>query len=459
MSFAGELGYRMLHHLSAWLVLVLLILHGLADLRRLLHHSEPKRPAAQQTPAKTPRPLRPRSPDDCPACRNAVHPPAPTVTPPLRPWRAGNRRRGRRKTITTDGYACPYADCRYHNITDADVHALVGYGHHGKREPIQDLYCEACHRKFSVRRHTALYRLKTSAARVALVLTALAEGLSVSGAVHTFGHRERTVTTWLVRAGTHAEGLHGRLFRDLQLLEIQVDELRTTLRNKGQEVWMWIACDAKTKVIAAVQFGPRTQVLAHSLIHTLAQVLAPSCIPLFTSDGLDLYFYALTAHFGRWVQDVGEKRRQWQVAAELLYGQVQKSYRRRKLAKVERRMRCGTWEAFHAKLKALGVSRTLNTAFVERVNLTIRRGIAALQRRSWSTTQTQRHLEVHFQWWRAYFHFVRPQGSLRERLATPLRRSGQRRPQAYRKRTPAMAVGVTDHRWTVVEVLSFPLPA
>ncbi len=69
----------------------------------------------------------------------------------------------------------------------------------------------------------------------------------------------RPLTTWLRRAGSHAKRLHGRLFRNLQLLEIQLDELRTTLRDKGQEVWVWIACDAQTKVIAAVQMGPRTQ--------------------------------------------------------------------------------------------------------------------------------------------------------------------------------------------------------
>jgi IS1 family transposase len=208
-----------------------------------------------------------------------------------------------------------------------------------------------------------------------------------------------------------------------------------------------------------VQLGPRPQILAHTLIHSLVEGLAPGCVPLFSSDGLDLYFYALTAHFGRWVQVARTKKPQWQVAVELLYGQVKKRYRRRKLVQVERRMRWGAWATFQVKLKALGVSRTLNTAFVERVNLTIRRGMAALQRRSWSTTRTQRHLELHFQWWRAYFHFVRPHGSLRERLAAPRVRCGKRRPQAYRKRTPAMAVGVTDHRWTVVEVLRFPLPA
>ncbi len=53
----------------------------------------------------------------------------------------------------------------------------------------------------------------------------------------------------------------------------------------------------------------------------------------------------------------GEKKRQWQIAAERLYGQVKKSYRRCKVAQVERRMCCGAWEAFQVRLHALGVSR------------------------------------------------------------------------------------------------------
>jgi IS1 family transposase len=281
----------------------------------------------------------------------------------------------------------------------------------------------------------------------------------VAGAVHTCGHAEATITRWLQRAGGQAERMHGRFFRNLQLVQVQLDELRTTLRDKGHEVWVWVALDARTKVIAAVQFGPRTQVLAHALIHTLVQVLAPGWVPPFTSDGLNLYGYALTAHWGRWAQAAGQQKRQWQVSAELVYGQLKKSYRCRKLVKTERRMRWGTWEAFHAKLKAQGLSHVLNTAFVERVNLTIRREIAALQRRSWSTTQTQQQLEMDFAWWRGYYHFVRPHGSLREALAEPQRRGGKRLPQRYEKRTPAMGVGVTDHRWAVVEVLSFPAAA
>ncbi len=235
----------MLHHVLTSLALILLVIGLLGLLQELFPPTAPTLPSAPRPGLKSSRPLRPRTPEDCPACRRAANPSRPTIAAPVRPWRAEKSPRGRRKTINTDGYACPYPDCKYHNITDAQVHALVGYGYHGKRERIQDLYCQACRRKFSVRRQTPLYRLKTAATHIALVLTALAEGLSVSGAVHTFGHRERTITTWLLRAGAHAERLHERFFRHLQLLEIQLDELHTTLRDKGQEVWIWIACDPK----------------------------------------------------------------------------------------------------------------------------------------------------------------------------------------------------------------------
>jgi hypothetical protein len=87
--------------------------------------------------------------------------------------------------------------------------------------------------------------------------------------------------------------------------------------------------------------------MAHSVIHSLRQMLAPGCIPLFTSDSLNLYFYALTAHFGQWLAWDRRRRtvRRWQVAAGLIYGQVKKSYRRRKLVRVSQLMRLGTSEA------------------------------------------------------------------------------------------------------------------
>src|SRR4051812_39966973 len=117
-------------------------------------------------------------------------------------------------------------------------------------------------------------------------------------------------------------------------------------------------------------------------------------------------------------------------------------------------MRCGILENLQTTLIRQGLSGRLNTAFVERVNLTLRQGVAALSRRTWATAQTAPGLARQVAWWRAYYHFVRPHHSLRVPLpASPLP-SGRRR--RYRARTPAMAAGIATRRWTVAELLAAP---
>jgi len=145
-------------------------------------------------------------------------------------------------------------------------------------------------------------------------------------------------------------------------------------------------------------------------------------------------------------------------AAGLIYGQVKKRYRRRRLVGGTYVLRCGTRTALRTALRGLGLSGKLNTAFVERVNLTLRQMVAALMGRTWSTMQEAPQLLVHLEWWRAYYHFVRPHESRRLALAHPIDRGGKRQPQRYRQRTPAMAAGGTSRRWTVGDRLAWPLP-
>jgi hypothetical protein len=78
-------------------------------------------------------------------------------------------------------------------------------------------------------------------------------------------------------------------------------------------------------------------------------------------------FYALTAHFGQWVDGVGRRARHWLLAAGLLYGQVKKRYRSGRLIGVRYVLGCGTRTALRAALQTLGLSGKLNTAFVERL--------------------------------------------------------------------------------------------
>jgi len=379
---------------------------------------------------------------------------------PVRPWREVKSQRGAPKRVNTEGFACPNHQCPYFGITDAHIHALVGDGTHGRAKQIQTFRCQACHTTFSARRHTPLYRLKTPSQQVAVVLTALAEGLDPSAAERVFGYRQATITTWLTRAGEYAQTLHQRSFCNLRLPHLQLDELRTRLRCSTQVLWLWLAIDPLTKILPVLHLGTRTQNAAHMVIHSLQQLLVPGCLPLFTSDGLNVYFYALTAHFGQWlaVSRRGRKVRQWQVAVGLTYGQVKKSYQRRKLMRVTHVMRLGTQADLKIALQGMGFSGRLNTAFIERVNLTVRHGVAALARRTWATAQQAPQLLVHLEWWRAYYHFVRPHVSLRVALVQPRERGGKLVPQRYRQRTPAMAAGRTNRRWTARDVLCYPLP-
>ncbi len=446
-------------HVSVFLRLVCILLF-LALLGRLCWFYLRPFSRGEVKRSRFPRLLKPRCPDDCPACRLAFPASSAKVPTLVRPWSEVKSRRGAPKRINTEGFACPNPQCAYFGSTDAQFHALVGDGKHGRAEPIQTFRCQACRTTFSARCDTPLYRLKTPSQQVAMVLSALAEGLDPSAAARVFGSQQATITTWLTRAGVHAQLLHERSFCNLQLAHLQLDELRTRLRSATQVLWLWMAIDPCTKILPVLALGPRTQYMAHRVIHSLRQLLSPSCLPLFTSDGLNLYFYALTAHFGHWlpVRRRGRTMRRWQVAAGLIYGQVKKCYRRHALVRVTHVMRLGTLEDLAIALQGLGFSGRLNTAFIERVNLTVRHGVAALARRTWATSQQAPQLLAHLEWWRAYYHFVRPHASLQIALMQPRERGGKLTAQRYRQRTPAMAAGRTHRRWTAREVLSRPLP-
>lgn len=176
----------------------------------------------------------------------------------------------------------------------------LGLAPHGSAEQIQTFRSQAYHTTFSARHHTPLYRRKTPFHQVAVVLTSLAEGLDLSVAERVFGYRQATITTWLTRAGEYAQTLHERSFCHLRLSHLQFDELCTRLRS-CQRV-LWLAIDPCTKLLPVLHLDPRIQNAAHMVIHSLRQLLAPGCLSLFTSDGLNLYFYALTAHLdsGSW---------------------------------------------------------------------------------------------------------------------------------------------------------------
>src|SRR5512142_2532877 len=158
-------------HVFLFLLVVCLLL-TLALLCRLCWlYLQPSHSRGGAKRSRLQRLLKPRGPDDCPACRLASTP-SPSVRPvlaPVRPWSEVKSRRGASKRVNTEGFACPNQQCPYFGITDAHIHALVGDGKHGHAEQIQTFRCQACRTTFSARRDTPLYHLKTSSHQVAVV--------------------------------------------------------------------------------------------------------------------------------------------------------------------------------------------------------------------------------------------------------------------------------------------------
>jgi hypothetical protein len=161
----------------------------------------------------------------------------------------------------------------------------------------------------------------------------------------------------------HATAFSQYFLHDVRVTQVQLDALFALLSAvKTGEVraaeaverlsrsphWVWAAIDPVTKLLLTVDVGDRTLAMAQRVVHQVVQVLAPDCVPLFFTDGFKEYTTALLAHFGQWVQ---LPRRQatgpapkprWMPLPGLLYAQVIKTVRRRRLVRVSHRVVFGT---------------------------------------------------------------------------------------------------------------------
>jgi IS1 family transposase len=286
-----------------------------------------------------------------------------------------------------------------------------------------------------------------------------------------------TVLQWLVEAAEQLRAFSAYFLCTLHLEQLQLDELYAVLRAlkagelKNDEAirrlerspsWVWTAMDPTSKLLVGVDVGGRTLAMAQRVVHQVTGVLAPGCVPLFLTDGLQEYGTALLPHFGSWMQperpqDQGPRQPpRWMPLPALLYAPVVKSYRRRRLGGGTHRVVFGTRLAIEQVLEAC--SWTINTAFVERLNLDIRQRVAAIGRRVNTLCQGEAGWRDQWVLFQVYHNFVLPHASLRQPLPAPKVTNGRGAAKRWRPWTPAMAAGLTDHVWTLQEVLLYRVP-
>jgi IS1 family transposase len=242
----------------------------------------------------------------------------------------------------------------------------------------------------------------------------------------------------------------------------EVSEAEAIQRLSRAPHWVWVAMDPVTKLLLAIEVGDRTLAMAQCVVHQITQVLAPDCMPLFLTDGFREYMTALLSHYGQWVQPERcqatgpAPKPRWMPLPGLLYAQVIKTVRRRRLVRVTHRVVFGTLEAIQQVLAACGWQ--INTAFVERLNLTIRQHVAAVGRRVSTLCKGEDGVRQQLVLYHMYYNFCLPHTSLRQPLPLPEPTNGTGSAKRWQPQTPAMAAGLTDHVWTLREVLLFRVP-
>jgi len=242
----------------------------------------------------------------------------------------------------------------------------------------------------------------------------------------------------------------------------EVSEAVAIARLSRSPHWVWAAIDPVTKLLLTIAVGDRTLAMAQSVVHQVVQVLAPGCVPLLLTDGFKEYTTALLTHYGQWVQPARRQatgpapKPRWMPLPQLLYAQVVKTVRRRRLVRVQHRVVFGTLEAVQQVLAACGWQ--INTAFVERINLSIRQHVAAVGRRVTTLCKGEDGLHQQLALYHIYYNFCLPHASLRLPLSHPEATNGSGSAKQWRSQTPAMAAGLTDHVWTLREVLLFRVP-
>jgi IS1 family transposase len=226
--------------------------------------------------------------------------------------------------------------------------------------------------------------------------------------------------------------------------------------------WVWTVIDPVTKLLLAIDGGPRTLAMAQCVVHQVARLLAPDCRPLFLTDGYTDDCTAILTHFGHWVQPLRRQatgpapKPRWIPLPGLLYAQGIKTVRRRRLVRVTHRVVCGTLAASEQVLAAPGWQ--INTACIERLNLTIRQHVAAVGRRVTTLCKHEEGLRQQLMLYQVYYNFCLPHASLRQPLPQPEPTHGTGSARQWRSCTPAMAAELTDHVWTLREVLLFRGP-
>ena len=301
---------------------------------------------------------------------------------------------------------------------------IVGHGWFVTKSGRRRRYrCTVCGGTLSTNTGTAYRGLRCSRREFDQVASLRVEGVSISATARVTGHSRTTIARWLERAATAAACFNHRLLRDFDVIELQADARCTFIGSKRRTLWLFATIEVCSRLWAGSVLGRRSHRNTKAAINDVILRGRRVGGPPIATDGFEYYVGVMVRLLG----------------SACVYGQVLKTRRNNRVVRVERRVKIGTARRLNAALLASEDSETLNTSFIERLNITIRQGSAYLRRRSPCHARGADQLRGHVELLRCYYNFIRPHRALRFGRET---------------RTPAMQAGLVSQRLALRDIFT-----
>jgi transposase-like protein/IS1 family transposase len=318
------------------------------------------------------------------------------------------------------------------------------------------LKCNICKKTFNKKRGTALEGIRKPEELFVTVISLLSWGCPIQAIVSTYKLDERTVAEWQVRAGLHCEKVHRDQIEQGKLdpKQAQADEMR--IKARGVILWMAMAMVVPTRLwVAGVVSKTRDSNLIDRLMLQFRGCCKNLSPFLICTDGFAAYPKSILRAFReKGKKTSGPGRCCLEVWPDLHIGTVIKRTVKRRLKEVIRQVTYGTEEMAQKLLNLSRGGSVLNTSSIERLNATFRERLASLTRKCRHAVSKEATLHAGMYLIGCTYNFC----IAHQELSKALDLGG-----CGFLCTPAMASGLTDHVWSVKELLTFkvalpPLP-
>ena len=321
---------------------------------------------------------------------------------------------------------CLFPDCPSH--ADPRASGIVRHGRMRSRTGSRTRFlCRACGRTFCGRRGSAYYRLHVPRRTFDRFAELLSEGLSCASLARVLGVSPSTISRWLRRASVHARAFADEHDRIRSPVELQFDEISARPAFQRKSPWVFNGIEVSSRYWAAALVGLRNHATTRTFVLQARQACGNLGSPLLiTSDPFAFYERELWRAFG----------------PACTYVQVKTNYWQNKIKRATPTVVIGSEEKLRRHIHRSEDSNRANTAFVERLNLHLRRSCSYLHRRTSGRIRNPKRLASAVEILRCGYNFVRPHGRLR---------------WGSEERTPAMQAGIFDRVLSWRDVFAWPV--